>query len=163
MIELLCAEHHVFLEMIDTIQEAMNRETCRVCRLQAMTEVLGETLQAHAKIEGDFLFPALERHLDPDGPTDALRRDHELMEAEMTDILSMPGGNDERTRQEVVRLLVHFLGVLRGHIDKEETILFPMVRRILMDETLEILGAKAFVARHGWRRQRHPEPDPERR
>lgn len=136
--------------MLDTIQEATNRETCRACRLQAMTEILFETVKPHCLIEETFLFPALERHLDPDGPTETMKREHEIIEAHAIDIIAIDPGVGDREKR-MCSVLKHLVSMVRRHIEKEETVLFPMARRILTEETMETLGAKAFQERHDWR------------
>ncbi len=93
----------------------------------------------HAK-EEQHLFPALERRGIPrdGGPVGVMLAEHE----EGRRLLAAMTGDDAAAAGEAARA---YAALLRGHIDKENSVLFPMAEHVLADEEQQAL-LRAFEA-----------------
>jgi hemerythrin-like domain-containing protein len=82
----------------------------------------------HAKEEAE-LFPALERHGLPreSGPLGVMLEEHEAGRA----LVRAMADGDARATAKAIR---EYVALLRAHIDKENTVLFPLAEQLLSDE-----------------------------
>jgi hemerythrin-like domain-containing protein len=85
--------------------------------------------RCHHGKEEQHLFPALERHGLPKevGPLAVMREEHEEGRAL---VRGMAEGND----RQIAAAIRGYAALLRAHIDKENTVLFPLAEQILPDE-----------------------------
>jgi hemerythrin-like domain-containing protein len=125
--------------------------------LAAVSRMMETRLKLHARKEDEALFPAIERVIGAaDGPTAVMREEHreihshadqfrrtlqELNEVEHPAIVA--GGARLATQvaagagAEALRVTgAEIIRLLDLHFGKEETILFPMARRLLAPESL---------------------------
>jgi hemerythrin-like domain-containing protein len=80
------------------------------------------------------LFPDLEPSMGADGgPLKILTEEHTTLHGQIDELVDSP------TRQRLETVLDEFQRLLRGHIDKEEQVLFPAAAQILGDGKLEKL------------------------
>lgn len=139
----LLGEHGVFHLLLHHIEQALS-VLDSASALQHELAALGFALEAHAKLEDELLFTALEPHLGAQGgPLAVMRMEH----AQITDLL---GQIESATSLEEGRALAaQMIQVTRGHFQKEEQVLFRMARQFLGEDELSALGAK-------WAQKRAP-------
>ncbi|MEE9185803.1 MAG: hemerythrin domain-containing protein [Candidatus Binatia bacterium] len=133
--ECLAAEHRVFTEQIGLIERAIGDPDLYLdLALKAMVEMLSVPLERHTHTEEEVLFPALEAHLErTTGPLTVMDAEHQ----EIRQILdTISAGQD--IRNQASRLV----GLLQGHIQKEDRVLFPMAEQFFGTETLTHLAEK---------------------
>ena len=128
----LTIEHQVFSDILGLIEEAMgNPDRYPDAALRAMVEALAVPLERHARTEEEVLFPALERYIErTTGPLAVMDAEHESIREALTAISS---GQEIRSRTS------RLLATLRGHIHKENRVLFPMAEEFLGAEALSHL------------------------
>lgn len=137
----LIGEHGAFYSLFDEIEEIATREEAIAVILGA-TAVLGAMVDAHAALEDDLLFVALEPHLGADaGPLAVMRSEHDEM------IRLLERIEDAADVDEAARLVEEALKAARSHFLKEEQVLFPLAEQLLGEETLTRLGKDWAAAR----------------
>jgi len=137
--QLLRDEH----ELVLVVVEAMEREAehiervgrVHVDRVAQMVDFTRNFTDAchHAK-EEKLLFPLLEeRDVAAGGPVSVMLSEHEAGRQAVRDIAeALPRANeDAAARAAVSENLAQYARLLRLHIDKENTVLFPLADRIL--------------------------------
>ena len=126
-IELLSTQHQDVLAHLAAVEaETMAREGSNLAEFAAYLE--NEVVQ-HFRLEEQALFPLLAGHLSPEqGPLAVMHAEHasfrELL-AGLTNALR--AGNRDAQRTHAAQLIE----LLRGHIAKEDQVLFPMAARLL--------------------------------
>jgi len=92
--------------------------------------------RCHHGKEEQHLFPALARHDVPveGGPVGVMLAEH----AEGRQLLGVIGAGTDREVAEAIR---GYVALLRAHIDKENTILFPLAEHILDEDERRRLAA----------------------
>lgn len=131
--ERFSSEHDVFLSQLTVIEELV-RTGADVSSVVAAIRTLAAPLLVHAENEERALFPALEPSMGGDGgPLAVLTEEHHTLHGQIDRLVAAP------PRWELELVLDAFLRVLRGHIDKEEGVLFPAAQQILDGERLERL------------------------
>ena len=137
----LIGEHGAFYTLFDEIEEIATRESATAIILGA-TAVLEAMVDAHATLEDELLFVALEPHLGKhDGPLAIMRAEHEELERLLSQIEDAVDGD------EAILLVEEALSAARRHFQKEEQVLFPMAQRLLGDKELIRLGSAWAEAR----------------
>ena len=139
----LLGEHGVFYLLFQDLEKAIpTLET--VAALTNRAAPLSFSLEAHARLEDELLFTALEPHLGTQsGPLVVMRMEHDQ-------IVNLLGRIESATELEQARALAaQMLQVTHGHFQKEEQVLFRMARQLLGEEQLSALGAK-------WAQRRGP-------
>lgn len=137
----LLGEHGAFYTLFDEIEEIAARESAIAIILGA-SAALGAMVNAHARLEDELLFSALEPHLGTDdGPLAVMRSEHDNMEHLLAQI------EDAADIDQAIFLVEEALRAARSHFQKEEQVLFPMARRLLGDEALTRLGKAWAEAR----------------
>lgn len=147
----------------DSPMAVLTEEHEVILRALAILERLGQRLEAGGPVERDqlewlidffrtfadhchhgkeeqHLFPALERHGVPtaNGPLGVMRQEHEEGRAL---IRTIAAGDDV----EVAAAIRRYVPLLRAHIDKENSVLFPLAGQILSEEEQRGL-VRAFEA-----------------
>lgn len=138
----LLGEHGVFHLLLQHIERALSALESTPA-LQNRIAAFAFALEAHATIEDELLFTALEPHLGVQGgPLVVMRMEH----IQITDLL---GKIESASELESARALAkQMIEVTRGHFQKEEQILFRMARQFLGEDELSALGAQ-WAARRG--------------
>ncbi|MCC7119079.1 MAG: hemerythrin domain-containing protein [Anaerolineales bacterium] len=143
IIDALLSEHgvfHLFLQHIERNLPTLKSLTA----LQDRIAAFAFALEAHASLEDELLFSALEPHLGTNsGPLAVMRMEHD----QITDLF---GKINSTAELEAAGLFVRqLLNVTRSHFQKEEQALFRMARQFLSAEQLTDLGAQ-------WMQRRAP-------
>ena len=154
-IETLMNEHRVIERGLDSLDSLCARLSTTD---RAIRPRLGELVRFfreyadrvhHAK-EEDRLFTALAAHgfSSQSGPVFVMLSEHEAGRAHVTKLAEVAGGDGPLTSDEVEVVRENgtaFSVLLRGHIQKEDNILFPMAAQVLQPPVVEELRA-AFDA-----------------
>ncbi|MCC6747749.1 MAG: hemerythrin domain-containing protein [Deltaproteobacteria bacterium] len=129
----LLGEHGVLYVLFDHAEENLAKTTTTddVVRL---TGAFIESLITHAKIEEEYLFPAMEQKMGPMGPLAVMRAEHEEIEGTL---VRLPSLGDAKSMVDAAR---HAIAVARDHFIKEEQVLFPMAENVLGESALLDLG-----------------------
>ncbi len=132
-IALLTQDH----ETMETLFQRFEKTGPRAMktRKQLADRIVGE-LSVHAAIEEQVLYPAVRENL-PDVEDDVLEalEEHHVAKLVLSEIDGMDPEH-ERFRAKVIVLIES----VRHHVEEEEEILFPKVRRALDGEQLEQVG-----------------------
>lgn len=148
-VETLMNEHRVIERGLDALDAlcaglATDKPGIRV-RLGELVRFFREYADRvhHAK-EEDRLFTALADHgfSSQSGPVFVMLSEHEAGRAHVTKLAKVAGGDGPLTPEEVETVREHgtaFSTLLRGHIQKEDTILFPMAAQVLQSPVVEEL------------------------
>ncbi len=136
----LLGEHATFYALFDEI-EAMASVAGGLPQIQSATTVLNAVVVAHARIEEELLFPALEERLGPEGPLAVMRHEHTEIDRLLEEIENAEDPADAANR------IQQALAFARAHFKKEEVVLFQLTRQVLDDETLTRLGQEWADAR----------------
>lgn len=138
-------EHEVFLRALTLLDSIGQRlQTGKPVDRAALTWLIDffRTFvdKCHHGKEEQHLFPALERRGVPrdGGPVGVMLLEHEHGRA----FLRAMSQGDDRAVAEAIR---GYAALLRGHIDKENGILFPIAEQILDEEEQRVL-VQAFDA-----------------
>lgn len=138
----LLGEHGVFYLLFQDIERALPALDS-IAALQNRAAPLAFALEAHARLEDELLFTALEPHLGAQGgPLTVMRMEHGQIVSLLELVQSAP---DLAQGHALASLMIE---VSRSHFQKEEQVLFRMARQFLGEETLSALGAK-WAARRG--------------
>jgi iron-sulfur cluster repair protein YtfE (RIC family) len=137
----LLGEHAAYYGLFDEI-EAMAAVEGGLPQIQSATNVLNALVMAHARLEDELLFQALDAHLGPDGPLAVMRAEHDEIERLLENI------EDAEDANQAAEWIRQALRVARDHFRKEEVVLFPLAQRVLDDETLTRLGKAWAEARN---------------
>ena len=137
----LLGEHGVFYLLFQDIEKALPMLDS-VSALQNRVAPLAFSLEAHAHLEDELLFTALETHLGTQGgPLAVMRMEHD----QIMNLLERVQSAEDLAQGRV--LASQMIEVSRAHFQKEEQVLFRMARRFLGEEELSVLGAKWAVRR----------------
>ena len=138
----LLGEHGVFYLLLQDIEQALPAIE-NLAILQNRIAPLAFSLEAHASLEDELLFIALEPHLGTQGgPLAVMRHEHDQIVSLLERIPSAPDLVQARA------LAAQMIEVSRGHFRKEEQVLFRMAQNFLDEDELSALGAK-WSARRG--------------
>lgn len=132
----LRAEHEVILRGVAVLERIAQRlEQGRSVDADALAR-LGEFFttfvdRCHHGKEERYLFPMLEQHGVPreGGPLGVMLREHDQGRAYVRAILSPEGGNGR-----LAGTIRSYAAMLRGHIEKENQVLFRMAEEVLPEE-----------------------------
>jgi iron-sulfur cluster repair protein YtfE (RIC family) len=103
---------------------------------------LEAALLAHAHVEDDILFAAVEQVMPPGGPTSEMRADHDEIDHELA--LLRAATTESQARQALAAVI----DKARDHFEKEEVVLFPLADELLPAAELERL-ARVWADRRG--------------
>ncbi len=140
IIDRFSSEHDVFILQLGVI-ETLTRSGAEVASVVAAIRTLAAPLLAHAQNEERALFPNLAPSLGGEGgPLAVLTEEHRVLHGQLDRLTAGP------PRSELEQVLEAFLHLLRGHIDKEEDILFPAAAQLIDDARLERLDRELRAA-----------------
>ena len=139
----LLGEHGVFYLLFQDIEQALPAIE-NLSSLQYRIAPLAFSLDAHANLEDELLFTALEPHLGAQGgPLAVMRMEHDQIVNLLKQIPSAPDLAQGRA------LAAQMIQVSRSHFQKEEQVLFRLARQVLSEDELSALGAQ-------WSKRRGP-------
>ena len=129
----LLGEHAVLYDLFDWVRNAAAKDA-DARDLRPAVLAVESLLLAHARVEEDLLFPALEPHVGPMGPLAVMRTEHQEIEE------LIESAKSEADLAALKRTLDRLLDLSFGHFQKEEMALFSMARQFLGEATLIELG-----------------------
>ncbi len=143
--EVLIAEHNavlVALNILERIEKGIAaRDTDAPEHLNQLLDFFGGFVDRchHAK-EEDALFPELEKHgvKREGGPIGIMLAEHEAGRRLVREMSNASAGlrrGDEKASDGIRKTAIEYRNLLRAHIDKENTVLFPLADRMLPDDT----------------------------
>lgn len=164
-VEHLLQEHALILAQVDELQKAVDSVAGQgedslsnaLPVFQRFGRMMATQLELHSRKEDDALFPELEAILGMGpGPTSAMREEHKQIHAqgvllretlhELNEVEhpAIEAGGAELRRlagtgadaQALQRVGAEIADLLHMHFEKEEQVLFPMVRQLLEEDTL---------------------------
>ena len=125
--EILTREHQTVLGALDRLEEAIEADSRSA--IEDALHFLDERLIPHRRKEEEVLFPELAKRFPPDaGPVVCMLEEHGEERRRLSALWIALGSHD---RKAVVQEEQAVLDHLRGHIAKEETVLFPMAEALL--------------------------------
>lgn len=138
--EVLTAEHAVFRVMFDHMERALpGLKTATEVKLFA--RMAEQMLHGHGESEQNLAYATLDHMLKEKGLLGRLYTEHREMDARFEQVHS----SDDLAQSR--RLLMSAIVMSREHFRYEEQELFPLIDKILQNESLEKLGA-AWEERH---------------
>lgn len=140
----LLGEHAVFYLLFQDIEQALPAIDS-VAALQHRVAPLAFSLEAHARLEDELLFTALEPVLGTQGgPLAVMRIEHD----QIVNLLERTLAATELDRGRV--FAAQTIEVSRDHFHKEELVLFNLARQFLGEQALLALGAQWSGRRLPW-------------
>jgi hemerythrin-like domain-containing protein len=148
----LIAEHNavlVALQVLEKVEEglAAGGADAQEHLIQLIDFFRGFVDRCHHAKEEDALFPELEKRgvKREGGPIGVMLAEHETgrgLVREMSNSLERLRSGDQNASDGIREIAIGYRNLLRAHIHKENTVLFPMADRLLSDD----IGGK-IVAR----------------
>jgi hypothetical protein len=139
--EALVAEHIIFLSVFDQIERALPSLTTPV-EVVTMARIVEGLLESHAKTETDLAYLALDHVQEHNGELKHMHQDHHEIDDRLQQV------HKATTCAEARRLLKSAILASREHFRGEERSVFPLLERVLMEETLTELG-QSWMQRQG--------------
>lgn len=149
-IETLMNEHRVIERVLDGLvafaDEVRRKGTTEKDELGRFVTFIREFADAcHHGKEEDILFAAMVQHGFPrnGGPLAVMLHEHDQGRALVRILKSrveQPEAWNEGDRQEIAEVANGFAELLRGHIHKEDAVLYPMAEQHLPPEAIEAVG-----------------------
>lgn len=131
----LIHEHSLYEDLLANCQEAVEAEDWR--SVDALFSKLITHLKRHMALEEEVLYPAYEAAAHaPQGPTGALRHEHDEIVRLVTDMTRVIRTRDS---DHVFECLEHLENRMIKHHEKEEDIFLPMASLILNDQRADLL------------------------
>ena len=134
----LLGEHGAFHALLDGIEE-MAPIAGDVAQIDSATAVLATEIKAHAALEEELLFPALEPHLAAGELIAEMHAEHKEIRRGLERI------ENAEDISEAIEAVQQTINAARNHFRKEETVIYALAKEVLDDETLTRLG-KAWAA-----------------
>jgi len=139
-LEMLIAEHQKDLELLDGIEKELESIQANGFTAEAFKHVadslrqVGKEIHRHCDMEERHLFPLLEKHLfeSPNIIRYERREMWHTFNRLMDFVKDVEDGKIHGTTiREFIQMTKNVVLCFRSHNQKEETILFPMVKRLL--------------------------------
>ncbi len=139
-VEILKNEHAELLQQLRIMSNAANSIKISGFSVEAFEQIvrvirfIDKDIRLHTESEENNLFPKLEKYIS--GPPMIMRNEHRelwrVISLIKQLIKNMEDGNIHgRTVEEMVQTTKYIVEFLTAHIEKENTILFPMAARLL--------------------------------
>jgi hemerythrin-like domain-containing protein len=150
-LKILLQEHQDGLGHLARLEQAAESIQANGFSAEAIEEIIeavrwmNNDVREHIVIEERYLFPAIERH-GSDLP-DSMRNDHHELRGAFSQFLEIVQ-EIERGRMrgssihEIVQISLHIVTIMRSHIARENELLFPLAKRLLSVEELNIVADK---------------------
>jgi hemerythrin-like domain-containing protein len=97
----------------------------------------------HEKLEEDFLFPRFEKANQLTDLVSVLRSQHKagrILTDQIIQFSKLKSLNNANETQKIIKLLTDFNGIYRPHESREDTILFPAIKKIISKNEYYSLG-----------------------
>ena len=143
--EALVAEHTIFLGVFDQIERVLPSLTTPM-EVVTMARIIEGLLETHAQTETNLAYSALDHVLEHNGELKRMHQDHHEIDARLREV------HTAGTVAQARRLLNTAITTSREHFRAEERSVFPLLEKVLQEETLIELG-------QNWL-QRKPAPAP---
>ena len=131
----LVHEHSLYEELLSRCQEAADMESWETADL-TFRELVTH-LKRHMALEEEVLYPAYESSTHaPQGPTTALRQEHDNIVRMLRDMARVLRTRDSDLLLECLALLEN---LMIKHHEKEEDIFLPMASHILRESRAALL------------------------
>ena len=140
-IALLRREHDEALAALDRLEagtKSLETPGARAAIEEAVS-FLDDDVRGHNEREEECLFPVLERHLPPVGPTAVMRAEHRELWELLAGLKQALGARPLDPRSVRMSGLA-VVDLLRRHIEKENQILFPMSQHLLSPAEMGEVG-----------------------
>ena len=137
--ETLVAEHNIFLGVFDQIERVLP-SLATPAEVRTMASIVGGLLEGHAKTETDLAYVALDHALEHNGELKRMHQDHHEIDDRLRKV------HTANTCAEARRLLKTAITASREHFRAEERSVFPLLEKVLQQETLTELG-KSWMQR----------------
>jgi hemerythrin-like domain-containing protein len=131
--EALIAEHTIFLSVFDQIERVLPSLTTPA-EVRTMASIVEGLLEGHAKTETNLAYLALDHVLADNGEVQRMHQDHHEIDDRLRKV------HTAKTCAEARRLLKVTLAGTREHFRGEEHSVFPLLEKVLRQETLVELG-----------------------
>ncbi len=139
MIDLLIQDHDKLRKQLKMIHQCLS-QNC----LKEKVDGFVRSYQHHESLEEGFLFPSLMEHLKNFPDRRNLIADYESTHKDMWSLMNRMLYTLEYSRFEALqKAFFEFSAAAEMHLDSEERILFPMIRELVDEQTLEDWGARA--------------------
>jgi hemerythrin-like domain-containing protein len=131
--EALVAEHTIFLSVFDQIERVLPSLNTPA-EVRTMAGIVEGLLEEHAKTETHLAYLALDHVLADNGELKRMNQDHQEIDDRLRKVHSA------KTCAEARRLLKVSISGTREHFRAEERSVFPLIEKMLRQETLAELG-----------------------
>jgi hemerythrin-like domain-containing protein len=138
--ETLIAEHRVFTEVFDQIESFLPKLTT-LAEVKLLARLAEGMLQGHADTENNLAYAALDHVLKDKGHLDRLHQDHQEIDENLRRVQTA------RDFDKARRLLKSAIIASRKHFQREEQSIFPLIERVLRQDTLAELASAHFQQR----------------
>jgi hemerythrin-like domain-containing protein len=133
IIEVLIAEHAVFLTVFDQI-EGLLPNLSTVGEVRILISLVERLLHDHGEAEKKLAYAALDHVLEDKGRLDRMHQEHQEIDVRLSRVRTA------RSLAEARQLCKAALDAAREHFRHEEESVFPLVASVLQDDTLAALG-----------------------
>jgi hemerythrin superfamily protein len=147
VVDILTADHHDVLELIDSISSAGSPDESRDIADTVIAEIV-----RHSIAEEMYVYPAMKKHL-PDGQSQVEHDIEEHQELEET-LKKLERVSADDT--EFVALVAEVRSQLSHHASDEENSQFPLLREHIPHDQLVELGRKVELAKQIAPTRPHP-------
>ena len=146
----LIHEHSLYENLLSQCTEAVEIEDWKT--VDSLFKRLVTHLKRHMGLEEEVLYPAYEAATHaPQGPTGALREEHDRIVRLVTDMARVIKTRDS---DYVLECLAHLEGQMIKHHEKEEDLFLPMASHILdarrEEITRQLAGFEASKSGRKW-------------
>ncbi len=133
--DILRNEHKEVLKKLDALEDVFRRlddKEAVTSQLEELTSFFNTDFWIHFSKEEEALFPEIEKFIPREGgPTGMMLIEHEDLRNTNDEIQKavsqyLGGSESEETKQTIQRHGNIFIGTLRPHIEKEDSMLFMM-------------------------------------
>jgi len=131
--EALVAEHTIFLSVFDQIERVLPSLTTLV-EVATMARIVEGLLEGHAKMETNLAYLALDHVQEHNGELKHMHQDHHEIDDRLRQV------HTANTCARARRLLKVAITASREHFRAEERSVFPLLEKVLHEETLTELG-----------------------
>jgi hemerythrin-like domain-containing protein len=131
--EALVAEHTTFLTVFHHIERVLPSLATQT-EIGTMANIVEGLLESHAKTETNMAYLALDHVLEQNGELKRMHQDHREIDDRLREV------HRASTCSEARRLLKAVLAGCREHFQLEERNVFPLMEKVLKEETLIKLG-----------------------
>jgi len=167
IIDTMVSEHSLILGFLDELDatnksvQSTNNLSDAKAGISSMNDLAAKLLDAepHHQREEQVLFPELEK-IGIAGPPSVMRSEHEILRAYKHKLKELSESSNEQNfdelKEELNAASVNIVDILRGHIAKENDILYPMALQALhnpemweiMKQRCDEIGYCSFTPDH---------------